>query len=215
MAQFEIIIKISPEDVAILQEQEYSLYVLALANKASGGAPILWSRVEEENLSPNTKITWAREVQESNSLNQMHTNTLNDSDTTLTDQTTVKKDTGQLFISANGVNKAITFKNLDHHQYDDGSSQSSRQEDSVLSAFPAHRNDGNIVGPLNQIALIFSAEPFETADVITSAMSSGVLIDLSDTEVTIREVLFSVSRGWSTKTAPWLDTFNSIDAFLN
>lgn len=211
MATFNTTIQISPDDVATLKSQGYSLYAFKAVAASGAGSPTVWFNLPAEKLLTNTTITWTEDFQGYNSTDTIDPNTV------ITASNTIGTDLGQLItidIAGNlsttdgGEDEAVSFLNQDTQQYTVGINQVINGESNILCAFPMlGAGSSRVIEPITKIALIFSTEQIVTATVITKAMSDGAFIDL--TGVSSRSANYSVDKGWSANGATWLNEFNA------
>jgi len=215
MATFSITINISPEDVRILKEQGYSLYVFKSVASSSNGSPTIWFNLPSEKLLEKTVITWKEEFQAYNSATTIApTVTIEASNTIATDLgqlVAIEKGSGSLSSSTGGLDGAVSFLNKDTQTFTVGINQMVNGKSNILCAFPIlGAGSSRVITPLTKIALIFSTNQIVTATVIIKAMSGGALIDL--TGVSSRETIYNINEGWSAGGATWLKNF---DAFTD
>ena len=215
MSNFSTTVNISPEDVATLKAQGYSLYGFkAVQAVGAGGAPTVWFNLEEKKLLTETVINWEEDYQGYNSTSQISDNvTIHASNTVeaeLDQRVTIEKGSSNLQVSTNGIEGAISFLNNDDQPFTVGINQMVEGKASTLCAFPIlGAGSARVITPIVKIALIFSTEKISTATVITKAMSAGVLIDL--TGKSTRSVKYTIDKGWSASGAPWIKNFNAFD----
>lgn len=213
MATFSTTVNIDPADVAGLKQQGYSLYAFKAVKASGAGEPTVWFKLDKEKLLTTNQITWTEEFQGYNSTSQVGPNVVinasNTIDTDLGDLITIEKDSGNLSNSTDGLSGAVSFLNQDTQQFTVGINQKVGSESNILCAFPIlGSGSARVITPITKIALIFSTAQIVTETVITKAMSSGALIDLTGT--TSRSVGFSLTDGWSAPSQPsWLSTFNA------
>lgn len=215
MATFNVTVKISPADVAALKEQGYSLYGFKSVEAAGGGAPTVWFNLDREKLLTNTSIRWEEKFEGYNSTSQIteatEIITSNTIRTDLGNLVTIERGSGNLSETTDGIKGTVSFLNEDTQQFTVGIAQLVDGESNILCAFPIlGSGSARAITPITKIALIFSTARINTGVVITKAMSSGALIDLTGT--TSRTVEFSLNNGWSAGGASWLKRFN---AFAN
>ncbi len=208
MATFQTNITIDSADVATLKTQGYSLYAFKAVKASGDGSPTVWFKLDKNKLLTNTKIEWQENFSAYNSTSQIAPNTvIETSNTTTTDLGhTVKIDqNGNLLDTTNGIDGAVGFLNNAQQQFTVGISQEVAGVSNVLCAFPILGTGASrVITPITKILLIFSTEEVKTETVITKALSSGAFIDL--TGVQSRDVVYSVTNGWSPKDkgAPWI-----------
>jgi len=212
MATFNVTVKMDPADVAGLKAQGYSLYGFKAVKAAGSGAPTVWFNLDKNKLLTETKITWEEQFEGYNSTSQIQERvqivSSNKTKTDLGHLITIKKGSGNLQDSTDGLSGAVSFLNEDSQQFTVGILQVVEGGSNILCAFPILGTGGSrVITPITKVALIFSTAQINTGVVITKAMSSGALIDL--TGVSSRTVDFSLTGGWSAGSAPWLKTFNA------
>jgi hypothetical protein len=219
MSNFSTTVNISPKDVAILKEQGYSLYGFKAVQAAgSGGAPTVWFSLEKQKLLTETVIHWTEDYQGYNSTSQISENvTINASNTVKADLEqliTIENGSGNLTVSTDGIEGAISFLNKDTQQFTVGINQMVEGKSSTLCAFPIlGAGSARVITPIVKIALIFSTAQISTATVITRAMSAGAFIDLTGTNS--RTVNYDISTGWSADGATWIQNFNAFTNLSN
>ncbi len=204
----------SSSTVATLKEQGYSLYGFKAVQASGGGAPLVWFKYDQDKLLQNTNVEWTESFSAYNSTSQIisggQIRSNNVIDANLDDLITIDL-AGNLSHSKRGVKRAISFLNDAAQQFTVGISQLVNGKTNELCAFPILGSQASrVITPITKIALIFSTDTIKTGTVITKAMSSGALIDL--TGVGSREVTFDVKEGWGPKEGSWLTTF---EAFTN
>lgn len=213
MAKFSTTVNISPQDVADLKKQGYSLYGFKAVEATGGGEPTVWFRLDTNKLLTSTTVDWEEEYQGYNSTSQISDNTvITASNTTATDlgnRITIEQGSGNLADTTNGLPGAVSFLNMDSQQFTVGINQMVDGVSNTLCAFPILGSGAaRVITPITKIALVFSTAQIVTSTVITKAMSSGALINL--TGVNSRVVDFSLNNGW---TAPgggsYLSTFHA------
>ncbi|RWW92267.1 hypothetical protein [Flavobacterium cerinum] len=130
-------------------------------------------------------------------------------DTDLGDLVTIDRNSGILNNSTNGSDGAISLLNNTQQEFTIGIKQMINGISNIQYAFSIHSNgDLKKITPATKIALIFSTDNIQTATVIMKSMSSGALIDL--TETTSRTVNFNLVNGWSAnENVTWLSTFGA------
>jgi hypothetical protein len=215
MATFQVTISITKEDVAILKEQGYSLYGFKSVAASGSGQPTVWIKQPKDLILGTTVIKWTEDYAAYNSISVIENNvqivTSNTEPADLGNLVTIIKDSGNLVVTADGIERSISFLNNNNQQYTVGISQQVDEKMSTLCAFPIlGTGSTRTIMPISKIALIFSTDIVETSTVITRAMSSGALIDL--TGVDKRVVTFSLNDGWSADSATWLTSFNAFES---
>ncbi len=211
--KFSTTVKMTPETVQALKDQGYSLYGFKSVEASGSGEPTVWFKLDQNKLLTNTVITWEEEFQGYNSTSQVSDNVTitasNTIDTNLNDLITINA-AGNLSSTNNGPQGAISFLNMATQQFTVGVSQKVDNETNILCAFPILGNGAaRAITPITTIALIFSTSVIETATVITRAMSSGALINLTGAPGNSRIVDFGLDTGWSAEGATWLNNFNA------
>lgn len=212
MATFSTTIQISPEDVATLKSQGYSLYGFKAVAATGDGSPTVWFNLPKEKLLTKTTITWEEEFQGYNSTSEIAPKTVieasNTVDTDLGELITIENGSGNLETSSEGVVGAVSFLNNDTQQFTVGINQMVNGVSNILCAFPIlGAGSARVITPITKIALIFSTDKIMTATVITKAMSAGAFIDL--TGVKSRETNYSITDGWKAGGSTWLKNFNA------
>lgn len=213
MANFSTTIQVSPDDVAALKQQGYSLYAFKAVAASGSGAPTVWFKLDQDNLLTNNVLSWTEKFQGYNSVTQVGNNVQiiasNTINTDLGNLVTIDQDSGNLSNSTDGLPGAISFLNNAKKQFTVGINQMVGGVSNILCAFPIlGSGSARVITPITKIALIFSTAEIVTATVITKAMSSGAFIDLTGT--TSRTVNFSLTNGWTAASSPsWISTFNA------
>ncbi|QKX03622.1 hypothetical protein HN014_01390 [Aquimarina sp. TRL1] len=211
--KFSTTIQMSAETVAALKSQGYSLYGFKSVEASGSGEPTVWFKLEKDKLLTNTVIHWEEQFQGYNSTSQVSesvtitaSNTIN---ADLNDLITIDS-AGNLNGSSSGPKGAISFLNKASQQFTVGISQVVENTPNILCAFPIlGSGSARSITPITTIALIFSTNIVETATVITRAMSSGALIDLTGAPNNSRTLDFSLDTGWGANGATWLKKFNA------
>lgn len=213
MATFSTTIQISADDLSALKAQGYSLYVFKSVAATGSGEPTVWYKLNGSNLMSNNVISWTEKYQGYNSLSQIAENVQiianNTIDTELGNLITIDQSSGNLSNSTNGQPGSISFINNNKQQFTIGIDQSVGGQNNIVCAFPIIGNgSARVITPVAKIALIFSTAYIQPATVISKAMSSGAMIDLTGT--TSRTVTFSLNNGWTADNSPsWISTFNA------
>ncbi|KQB43357.1 hypothetical protein [Flavobacterium aquidurense] len=212
MATFTTTINLSPEDVRILKSEGYSLYGFKSVTASGDGSPAVWFNLPAERILGSVKITWQDEFEAYNSLTSVTPNiridAINSVQADLGHLITIDKGSGNLNVSTDGFDGAISFINLDSHRFTVGVSQTVNGKPGIICAFPIlGSGSSRIITPLPKIALIFSTEQIEVGTIVTKAMSSGAYINLKN--VNSRTLNYNVNDGWSGDGGPWLKNFNA------
>ena len=212
MAEFRTTINLSPETVKALKQQGYSLYGFKAVEAAGTGAPTVWFKLAKEKLLTQTDIIWQEKYEGYNSTEQIEPNVTirasNPTSADLGDLITIEEGSGNLKVTKDGYPHAISFLNNDTQQFTVGIKQVVDNSSNILCAFPILGSGASrVITPLTKIALIFSTAKILTSTVITKAMSSGALIDLTGVES--RSVQFGLNEGWTAGNAPWMTRFNA------
>lgn len=212
MAKFSTTVNLSPKDVAELKKQGYSLYGFKAVEASGGGEPTVWFKLDTNKLLTSTTIEWEEEYQGYNSTSQISDDTVitatNTIPTDLGNLITIENSSGNLADTTNGLPGAVSFLNEDSQQFTVGINQMVDGESNTLCAFPILGSGAaRVITPITKIALIFSTAQIVTSTVITKAMSSGALVNL--TGVNSRTVDFSLDQGWTAGGASYLSTFNA------
>ncbi|MCT4601379.1 MAG: hypothetical protein N4A59_00570 [Marinifilum sp.] len=219
MANFEIKIKMTAQDVATLKEQGYSLYAFKAVRASGKGSPTVWFNYEPQKLLTVTNINWVEKYQGYNSTSQIIENgtiqSSNDVSADLGDKVSIDSN-GNLSVTSDAAPASISFLNEAHQQFTIGISQEVSGKFEKLCAFPILGSGaGRIIEPITKVLLMFSTKVINTGTVITQAFSPGAFIDL--TGVDSREVNYNVNDGWSANGATWLKNipaFTDISSYL-
>jgi hypothetical protein len=205
----KVIIQISPENIATLKKQKYSLYVLKASRAKGFGAPTIWQKIQTSRLQTTMTLAWDISYQGFISNNDVVPSNV------ITSAKSIKVELGNLIriknglleCKTNGLKDTISYLNLDSRQYTVGVIQSNN----ISCAFQTlGKHSGKVIEPINKVALMFSNDNYQVATVITKAINGGACIDLEDVDT--RHVKYNINHGWIADKAVWLKNF---DAFTN
>lgn len=200
---YSIDITMSAATVEALSESNYRLFLFkAVASAVGGGAPTVWGATS--NYSTSTQIDWTEEYYAYASTEEVQ-NGLNfyGSDSAQIDlgQTLDVANNAIVSVVDGGASPTgITIANTTHTPFSCGLAQPNplggqSSPPSPICAFPLYGGNQDLLIPLEQVALVFAAGPYQQGTVIESSIGPAVLADLTYT--TSVSLNYDINNGWS------------------
>ncbi len=198
--QYEGEISMSQETVTDLHNGGFTLYGFkAVKTPQQGGAPLVWIRTTAYlNV---TQINWQENYRAYISSTEISANTQivvkNDVYVDF-GQTAVVSDDGMMTV----VSNTITINNQGTQPWTCGiSHQLAGGGFTPICAFPLHNRSADVIAPIEKVLFMFATINVNTGTVIYQVDSSGLLIDLTQSQT--RAVTFGIDAGWSWGTGTW------------
>jgi hypothetical protein len=197
---YSIDITMSDQTVNALSAGRYRLFLFkAVESAVGGGAPTVWAATGR--YSASTKINWTEQYYAYASMEEVQ-NGVNfyGSDTEQIDLGQILEVHANALVSvANGGTPiGITASNTTTTQFSCGLAQPSPLaggQPSPICAFPLYGRNQDLMVPLQKVALVFAAAPYQQGTVIESSIGPAVLADLTTHNSVSLE--YDVNRGWS------------------
>jgi hypothetical protein len=203
--QYSVDISMDDESVRALAGGNFVLYGFKAVKTSAAGAPLVW--FETRQFGRRTEIGWTERYQAYTSPSQIIPNgrilAANSYDIDLDETLHVTSSRGSGSVDTRrSMAQAISISNETNTQFTCGISQSNPEGGvTPMCALGLYGGMGDVIAPIEQVLLMFSAMPMSTGTVITRAPSLGIVIDLTDANA--RSVSYDVNAGWSWGGAPW------------
>ena len=198
--QYEVEISMSQETVTDLHNAGFALYGFKAVNsQQQGGAPLVWIRTTAYlNV---TQINWQENYRAYISSTEISANTQivvkNDVYVDF-GQTAVVSDDGMMTV----VSNTITINNQGTQPWTCGiSHQLAGGGFTPICAFPLHNRSADVIAPIEKVLFMFATINVNTGTVIYQVDSSGLLIDLTESQT--RAVTYDINTGWACGGQPW------------
>jgi len=217
---YSLIIQIDQEDVTILKNEKYMLYVFQATHASGVGGITVWEKLDTDNIHSINTIKWSSNFCGYNSItgiengNVIHFSSLVENiklgDIIQIDQY------GNLNQqrNENSPKQFFSFINRSNRKYTIGFTQKLENQQvckNINCAFTVlGGNSTRLLAPSYKVALIFSTENFSVNTIIENTMSAGILVNLEDDNT--REVHFDTQNGWMLNRELWARQF---EAFIN
>ncbi len=200
---YEIDISLSPDTIAALKNEGFSLYAFkAVQCNVQGAAPLVWFKTS--NFLPSTQVVWQEQYQAYVSASQIISggaiNAQNSIDMNLGDTAEVDE-YGNLASASGGTESAISVLNQDLQPWTIGISQLTNGVANPMCAIPLNGNMMDVVAPIERVLLTFATNTVDTGTVQYKCFSSALLVDLAAAQT--RAVSFDINRDWSWDGGTW------------
>jgi hypothetical protein len=196
MADYEVIITMTPNTVTKLVSGNFNLYGFkAVQSSQGGGVPLVWFKTD--TFSATTNVDWQVQYQAYTSRSDIIPNGQIEAsyatDINLGQMLNVVAG-GTGAVVDGGPSTAISVNNTTATPFTCGISEMTGGTAKPLCAFPLYGNQMDVMAPIEKVLLMFSTTPVNTGTVIEQAYSSGIFIDL--TSAPQRNVAFDINNGW-------------------
>lgn len=216
-------ISLSAQTIDALKNANYALYVMKAVKYGfkgvpfrptngaefvtpgyGGGASLAW-RVLADYLQ-RTSIQWETAVEAYVSASPItdQQRIVPGSETSVALGQTVKVSAGGgLSVASGGGEGAVAIVNQGVSSWTCGLAETARGGPAPTCAFPLYGGAMVVLTPQDRVLLMFTSNLLPTGSVITTAYSSGLLVDASGGD---RSVSFDINQGWSAGAAAWATT---------
>ncbi|MFI9588438.1 hypothetical protein ACIHCQ_43210 [Streptomyces sp. NPDC052236] len=195
-------VNITMDDATVteLSDAGFTLYAFkAVSSSMGGGAPTVWASTN--TYSAATTLAWTEDYY------AYASNSSISSGVTFIGSDTKEISLGQtLQVNRNAVTSVvgvgnpgtITVQNMTTTQFSCGLAQPSPigGQPTPVCAFPLYGLNRDLITPVEKIALVFAAEPYQQGEVIEGSIGPAVLVDL--TQDTTVNTAYNINTGWQT-----------------
>lgn len=196
---YSIDITMSAATVSALSTGRYKLFLFkAVESAVGGGAPTVWAATSR--YSASTKINWTEQYYAYASMEEVQSGVNfygSDTEQINLGQVLDVAENAIVSVSNGGTPIGITARNTTSTQFSCGLAQPSPLaggNPSPICAFPLYGHNQDLIVPLQKVALVFAAAPYQQGTVIESSIGPAVLVDLTGTNSV--NLGYDINRGW-------------------
>ncbi|MCK8679990.1 MULTISPECIES: hypothetical protein [Streptomyces] len=197
---YMINVAMSPETVQQLAQGNYKLFMFkAVQSAVGGGAPTVWAATTQ--YSTSTSVAWTEDYYAYASMEEIQNGVdFSSSDTEAIDLGQILQVSGQAVGSVvdGGTPGAVTVQNTVTTPFTCGLAQPNPTGGGLptpICAFPLYGLNLDLIVPLEKVALVFAAAPYQEGMVIESSIGPAVLADLTlSNNISLG---YDINNGWS------------------
>lgn len=200
---YEVDITMDQTTLTTLRDEGYALYGFkAVKTATQGGSPLVW--IKTTAYLTVTAVKWTESYQAYISQQEITAGVVINSQNNIAielDQTADVSNVGALSVELGGDPNGITITNQGRSEWVCGISQLQGGIYTPMCAFPLHGLMLDVIEPIEKVMFMFATNTQNTGTVIYKSYSSGVMIDLTQSQT--RGVTFGINDGWSWGSGTW------------